>query len=59
MALVGYIRKMLNSNHLKPLEQHFHRFSRWRDLKTDRDPDVYIMTRVNVGDIPAPAISMH
>lgn len=49
---------MLNSNHLKPLEQHFHRFL-WRDLKTDRDRDVYIMTRVNVGDIPAPAISMH
>lgn len=25
VALVGYIRKMLNSNHLKPLKQHCHR----------------------------------
>ena len=58
MALVGDIRKMLNSNHLKPLEQHCHRFL-WRDLKTDRDPDVHNMTWVNVGDIPAPAISTH
>ena len=56
VALVGDIRKMFHSIHLKPLEQHCHRFL-WRDLETDREPDVYVMTRVNMGDTPAPAIS--
>ena len=56
VALVGDIRKMFNSIHLKLLEQHCHRFL-WRGLQTDRDPDVYIMTRVTMGDTPAPAIS--
>ena len=56
VALVGDIRKMFHSIHLKPLEQHCHRFL-WRDLETDREPDVYVMTQVNMGDTPAPAIS--
>ena len=47
---------MCNSVYLKPLEQHCHRFL-WRYLKTDHAPDVYVMTRVNMGDILAPAIS--
>ena len=38
------------------MEQHCHRLL-WRDLKTDHAPDVYVMTRVNMGDILAPAIS--
>jgi hypothetical protein len=56
VAMVGDIKKMFNSIHLKPLEQHCHRFL-WRNLQSDRDPDVYVMTRVNMGDTPAPAIS--
>ena len=56
VALVGDIRKMFHSIHLKPLEQHCHRFL-WRDLETDQEPDVYVMTRVNMGDTPAPAIN--
>ena len=56
VALVGYIRKMFHSIHLKPLEQHCHRFL-WCDQETDRDPDVYFMTQVNMGDTPAPTIS--
>ena len=56
VALVGDIRKMFNSGLLKPLEQHCHIFL-WRDLNTERDPDVYVMNRVNMGDSPAPAIS--
>ena len=55
VALVGDIRKMFHSVYLKPLEQHCHRFL-WRNLKTDQAPDVYVMTRVNMGDTPAPAI---
>ena len=56
VALVGDIRKMFPSIHLKPLEQHCHRFL-WRDLETDQEQDVYVMTQVNMGNTLAPAIS--
>ena len=56
IALVGDIRKMVNSVYLKPLEKHCHRFL-WRNLKTDQAPDVHGMTPVNMGDTPAPAFS--
>ena len=52
VALVGDIRKMFHSIHLKPFEQHFHRFL-WRNLEIDREPDVYVMTQVNMGNTPA------
>ena len=55
VALVGDIRKMYNSIHIEMLEQHCHRFL-WRDLEA-REPDVYSITRVNMGDRPAAAIS--
>ena len=55
VALVGDIRKMYNSIHINPTEQHCHRFL-WRDLET-REPDIYAITRVNMGDRPAAAIS--
>ena len=56
VAFVGDLRKMFNSIHLKLLEQHCHRFL-WRDMDTEREPDIYVMERVNMGDSPAPAIS--
>ena len=56
IALVGDIRKMFNSIYLRPLEQHCHRFL-WRELDQTKDPDVFVMERVNMGDTPAPAIS--
>ena len=55
-AFVGDIKKMFNSVHLEPLEQHCHRFL-WRDLEESKKPGIYVMTRVNMGDRPAPAIS--
>lgn len=55
IALVADIRKMYNSIHIGPIEQHCHRFL-WRNLE-DREPDVYMITRVNMGDRPAAAIS--
>ena len=55
-AFVGDLKKMFNSVHLKSLEQHCHRFL-WRDMDTERQPDIYVMERVNMGDSPAPAIS--
>ena len=56
VAFVGDLKKMFNSVHLKSLEQHCHRFL-WRDMDTERQPDIYVMERVNMGDSPAPAIS--
>ena len=56
VVLVGDIKKMYNSVFLEELEQHVHRFL-WRDLE-DRRPDVWCITRVNMGDKPAGAISI-
>ena len=56
VAFVGDLKKMFNSIYLKSLEQHCHRFL-WRDMNTEREPDIYVMERVNMGDSPAPAIS--
>jgi hypothetical protein len=55
VAVVGDIRKMFHSVFLEELEQHCHRFL-WRDLELEKDPEVYVMLRVNMGDKPAPAI---
>ena len=55
VALVADIRKMYNSIHIGNIEQHCHRFL-WRNLE-NREPDTYIITRVNMGDRPAAAIS--
>ena len=55
-AIVGDIKKMFNSVHLELPEQHCHRYL-WRHLDTSREPDVYVMTRVNIGDRPSGSIS--
>ena len=49
-------RKMFNSIFIEPTEQHCHRFL-WRGLKTENEPDTYIIQRVNMGDKPAGATS--
>ena len=56
VALLGDIRKMYNSVHLNELEVHTHRFL-WRELDSSRPPDIYAVTRVNMGDKPAGTIS--
>ena len=56
VALVGDIKKMFHSVEMRPLEQQCHRFL-WRDLDTEKEPDIYVMTKVNMGDKPAPAIA--
>ena len=47
---------MFHSVFLQPLEQHCHRFL-WRGLEGEKEPQVYVMTRVNMGDRPASAIA--
>ena len=54
VGLVGDIKKMFNSVHLELEEQHCHRFL-WGNLNST--PSTYCMTRVNMGDKPAGAIS--
>ena len=56
VPVIGDISKMFHCVRINPLEQHCHRFL-WRDLDTSRDPDTYIIQRVNMGDKPAPAIA--
>ena len=57
VVLIGDIKKMYNSVYLDDLEQHTHRFL-WRDLEVDRPPDIWCITRVNMGDKPAGAIAI-
>ena len=47
---------MYNSVHLLPLEHHTHCFL-WRDME-NREPNVWVITRVNMGDKPAGAIAI-
>ena len=56
VAIVGDIKKMFHSVFLQPLEQHCHRFL-WRGLDRGKEPQVYVITRVNMGDRPASAIA--
>lgn len=55
VVMVSDIRKMYNSIFVTEVEQHCHRFL-WRDLE-EREPDIYVIQRVNMGDKPAAAIS--
>ena len=55
VALVGDIKKMYNSVILEEVEQHCHRYL-WSDVELDF-PKTYVITRVNMGDKPAGAIS--
>ena len=56
-VLIGDIRKMYNTVWLEELEQHMHRFL-WRSCETDRKPDVWVITRVNLGDKPSGTIAI-
>ena len=55
VTLVGDIKKMFHSIATDETTQHCHRFL-WRGLQTEKLPDTYVITRVNMGDRPAPAI---
>ena len=57
VVLIGDIKKMYNSVYLDELEQHTHRFL-WRDLEVDSPPNIWCITRVNMGDKPAGAIAI-
>lgn len=56
IPIVGDIRKMFHQVRMELLEQHCHRFL-WRDMESAREPDIYAILRVTMGDRPAPAIA--
>ena len=56
VAVAADIKKMFHSVKLAEVEIHCHRFL-WRDLDTNKEPDVYVILRVSMGDKPAPAIA--
>ena len=47
---------MYNSVYIRELEQHVHRFL-WRNVETDRAPDIYVITAVNMGEPPCLTIA--
>ena len=56
VALVGDISRMYHRILIPEQDQHAHRFL-WRDLETNREPDVYMKTVLTFGDKPAPAMA--
>ena len=56
VALVGDISKMYHRILIPEEDQHVHRYV-WRNLETDREPDVYVKTVLTFGDKPAPAMA--
>lgn len=56
VALVGDISKMYHRIGIPEEDQHVHRYL-WRNLETEREPDVYVKTVLTFGDKPAPAMA--
>ena len=57
VAMIGDIEKMFHSIDIPLLDQMTHRFL-WRDLDERREPDIYVMTAVNMGDRPSGTIAI-
>ena len=56
IAFIGDISKMYHRIRIPAADQHVHRFL-WRNLQTDREPDVYVKTVLTFGDKPAAAMA--
>ncbi|XP_033643441.1 uncharacterized protein LOC117303376 [Asterias rubens] len=56
VAVIADISKMYHQILIPERDQHVHRFL-WRDLNTDRTPDIYVKTVLTFGDKPAPAMA--
>ena len=56
VAVMGDISKMYHRVLIPERDQHVHRFL-WRNLETEREPDVYVKTVLTFGDKPAPAMA--
>ena len=56
IAFIGDISKMYHRIRIPEADQHVHRFL-WRNMETDREPDVYVKTVLTFGDKPAPTMA--
>ena len=56
VAINGDISKMYHRILIPERDQHLHRFL-WRNMETNRDPDVYVKTVLTFGDKPALAMA--
>ena len=56
VAICGDISKVYHRNLIPERDQHVHCFL-WRNMETNRDPDVYVKTVLTFGDNPAPAMA--
>ena len=56
VAFLGDISKMYHRIRIPEMDQQVHRFL-WRNLETNREPDVYVKTVLTFGDKPAPAMA--
>jgi len=55
-ALIGDLSKMYHRIQIPESDQHVHHYL-WRNMKTDKPPDVYVKTVLTFGDKPAPAMA--
>ena len=56
-ALMGDLSKMYHRVLIPEVpDQHVHRYL-WRNMETERPPDVYVKTVLTFGDKPAPAMA--
>ena len=56
VAISGDISKMYHRVLVPEEDQHVHRFL-WRNMETEKEPDVYVKTVLTFGDKPAPAMA--
>ena len=56
VAFLGDISKMYHRIRIPEMNQQVHRFL-WRNLETNREPDIYVKTVLTFGDKPAPAMA--
>ena len=56
VAISADVSKMYHRVLIPEQDQHVHRYL-WRNIETDRPPDVYVKTVLTFGDKPAPAMA--
>jgi hypothetical protein len=56
VAISGDISKMYHCVLIPEQDQHVHRYV-WRNVETNREPDVYVKTVLTFGDKPAPVMA--
>ena len=56
VAVTGDISKMYHRALIPEQDQQVHRYL-WRNMETNREPDVYVKTVLTFGDKPAPAMA--